>query len=75
MKDEKQSLIEWLRTLNPRHQVRLFEMVIGSSGGIVTALILHRHVIPDEAPINGPFWILCGGVGLYFGYRNWRDSW
>lgn len=75
MKAEKQSLITWLKELNPKQQIRIFEMVIGTSGGLLTALILHRYIIPEEAPINGHFWILCGGVGLFFGYRNWRDSW
>jgi hypothetical protein len=75
VKDDKQSLLQWLKELNPRHQLRALEMLVGTSGGVVTALILHRYVIPDDVPINGPIWIVSGLVGLYFGYGQWRDSW
>lgn len=75
VKDNKQSLFQWLRELNPRHQLRVLEMLVGTSGGVVSALILHYYVIPEDWPINGPIWILVGLVGLYFGYAQWRDSW
>ena len=75
MKVEEQSLVEWLKALNPKHQVRILEMIVGTGGGVATALFLHLYVIPAEAPIDGLIWIACGLVGLYYGYRNWRDSW
>ena len=77
MKQDKQSLFDWLQELNPQNQIRVSEMLFGTVGGVLTGFVLYQLIPHPEAvhPLVVLLLLGTGVIGLYQGFRHWRNSW